>query len=210
MTRDLPPGPGGILSYFTRHRTLANLLLVLLVAAGLLAAPNMRAQFFPDVIIDEVSVSVNWDGAGAEDVDAAIVQILEPALLAVEGVESAQSTSREGRAAIDLEFEPGWDMSRAGDDVQIGGEPPIPQYRDRSRLGFVTTATPTAPDREYADDRFQDSGIEPGRRTGTTRCSGQKRNQYGNSDHDCASVTETQYAKSIDAGTEPCEIASRL
>ncbi|MEQ8343144.1 MAG: efflux RND transporter permease subunit [Marinovum algicola] len=118
MTRDLPPGPGGILSYFTRHRTLANLLLVLLVAAGLMAAPNMRAQFFPDVIIDEVSVSVNWDGAGAEDVDAAIVQILEPALLAVEGVESAQSTSREGRAAIDLEFEPGWDMARAGDDVQ--------------------------------------------------------------------------------------------
>ncbi len=27
----------------------------------------MRAQFFPDVIIDEVSVSVNWDGAGAEE-----------------------------------------------------------------------------------------------------------------------------------------------
>ncbi|WP_323763668.1 efflux RND transporter permease subunit [Marinovum sp.] len=118
MIRDLPPGPGGILSYFTRHRTLANLLLVLLVAAGVMAAPNMRAQFFPDVIVDEVSVSVNWDGAGAEDVDAAIVQILEPALLAVEGVESAESTSREGRASIDLEFEPGWDMARAGDDVQ--------------------------------------------------------------------------------------------
>lgn len=118
MTRDLGAGPGGILSYFTRHRTLANLLLVVLLAAGVMAGPKMRAQFFPDVVVNEVDVDVTWDGAGAEDVDAAIVQILEPALLAVEGVEGASSTSREGRASIELEFEPGWDMARAGDDVQ--------------------------------------------------------------------------------------------
>ncbi|MGV6811931.1 MAG: efflux RND transporter permease subunit [Brevirhabdus sp.] len=109
---------GGLLSYFTRHRTAANLLLLLMLAAGVLALPKMRAQFFPDVIIDRVSVSVKWDGAGAEDVDAGIVQLLEPALLAVEGVESSYSTSREGSARINLEFEPNWDMARAADDVQ--------------------------------------------------------------------------------------------
>jgi multidrug efflux pump subunit AcrB len=112
------PRVGGILSYFTRHRTAANLLLVVLIAAGIAAFPRMQAQFFPDVIIDEVNVSITWDGAGAEDVDRAIVQVLEPALLAVEGVESATSVSREGRASIELEFEPGWDMARAADDVQ--------------------------------------------------------------------------------------------
>ncbi|SFA99999.1 Multidrug efflux pump subunit AcrB [Poseidonocella pacifica] len=109
---------GGILAYFTRHRTAANLLLVLLIAAGLFSAPRMRAQFFPDVVVDNIDVSVRWEGAGAEDVDSAIVQILEPTLLAVEGVESSESQSREGRASIELEFEPGWDMSRAADDVQ--------------------------------------------------------------------------------------------
>ena len=116
--RGIPRGAGGVLSYFTRHRTMANLLLVLLIAAGLMALPRMRAQFFPDVILDNVSVSVTWEGAGASDVDGAIVQVLEPALMAVEGVESSESTSREGRANVRLEFEPGWDMSRAADDVQ--------------------------------------------------------------------------------------------
>lgn len=111
--------PGkGILSYFTRHRTAANLLLVVLIAAGLASLPRMRAQFFPDIIIDRVAVSVAWDGAGAEDVDRAIVQLLEPALLTVEGVESSSATAREGRASINLEFEPGWNMDRAADDVQ--------------------------------------------------------------------------------------------
>lgn len=113
-----PAAARGVLGYFARHRTAANLLLVVLIALGLSAFPRMRAQFFPDVIIDNVTVSVAWDGAGAEDVDFAIVQILEPALLAVEGVESSRSTSREGRASITLEFEPGWDMARAADDVQ--------------------------------------------------------------------------------------------
>jgi len=108
----------GILSYFTRHGTAANLLLVILIAAGIVSFPRMRAQFFPDVIIDNVSVSVAWSGAGAEDVDLAIVQILEPALLSVEGVAASTSSSSEGRANIQLEFEPGWDMSRAADDVQ--------------------------------------------------------------------------------------------
>ena len=51
MVRDLPIGAGGILSYFTRHKTVANLLLVVLVVSGLLTIPNMRAQFFPDVIV---------------------------------------------------------------------------------------------------------------------------------------------------------------
>ncbi|WP_090201815.1 efflux RND transporter permease subunit [Yoonia tamlensis] len=109
----------GILSYFTRHRTAANLLLVLMLAAGLLALPQMRAQYFPDVVVDDLTVSVAWSGAGAEDVDTAIVQVMEPALLAVEGVISSATTSVEGRATIRLEFEPGYDIDRAAEDVQL-------------------------------------------------------------------------------------------
>ncbi len=108
----------GLLSYFTRHRTAANLLLMLLLLLGVAAIPNMRAQFFPDVVTETVSVSVEWEGAGPEDVDSAIVQALEPALLAVEGVENTESTSREGWATLSVDFEPGWDMARAQDDVQ--------------------------------------------------------------------------------------------
>jgi multidrug efflux pump subunit AcrB len=117
-----PQAAYGILSYFTRHATVANLLLVVLLALGITTYPRMRAQFFPDVVIDTVTVSVAWSGAGADDVDAAIVQVMEPTLLAVEGVSSSSSRSREGSARITLEFEPGWDMARAADDVQAAVE----------------------------------------------------------------------------------------
>ncbi|MFL2794588.1 MAG: efflux RND transporter permease subunit [Paracoccaceae bacterium] len=118
MTRLSPQTANGILSYFTRHKTMANLLLVMLIVAGLLALPKMRSQFFPDIIVDKINLSVVWQGAGAEDVDAAIVRVLEPVLLGVDGVSGANSTSNEGRARISLEFEPSWDMARAKADVE--------------------------------------------------------------------------------------------
>ena len=108
----------GILSYFTRHKTAANLLMGLMLLAGLVAAPNMRAQYFPDVVSESLTVSVTWPNAGAGDVDAGIVQVLEPALLLVAGVTESFSTSYEGRARISLEFAPGQDMGRAERDVQ--------------------------------------------------------------------------------------------
>jgi multidrug efflux pump subunit AcrB len=154
----------GLFSYFTRHRTLANLLLVLMIAAGAFAVPNMRAQFFPDVIVDEIDISVRWDGAGAEDVDQGIVQLLEPALLAVEGVESSEARSREGSARIELEFQPGWDMGRATNDVrqavdsvtqlpEEADEPEISRSTWFDRVTDVVIQGPVAPEQlaNYAD-----------------------------------------------------------
>lgn len=156
MARELPRAAGGLLSYFTRHRTAANLLLMVMVVLGLAAVPNMRAQFFPDVIIDDITVIVLWEGAGPEDVDNGIVQVLEPVLLVVDGVESSASTSREGRGTISLEFEPGWDMARAVDDVQIAidaittlpeeaEDPVVRRGSWRDRVTDVVITGPVAP-----------------------------------------------------------------
>ncbi|SLN51261.1 efflux RND transporter permease subunit [Ruegeria meonggei] len=157
MMRDIPGAAGGILSYFTRHRTVANLLLLVMLVLGAAAIPNMRAQFFPDVILEEVTVNVEWDSAGPEDVDKGIVQLLEPSLLAVEGVAYTYTTSREGSARISLEFEPNWDMSRAVEEVRTAidgvdslpddSETPTIQRRAwRDRVTDVVVTGPVAPD----------------------------------------------------------------
>ncbi|WP_113912395.1 efflux RND transporter permease subunit [Roseovarius dicentrarchi] len=153
MVRPMPKSAGGVLSYFTRHRTAANLLLVVMVVLGLAAIPNMRAQFFPDVVIANVSVSVEWRGAGAEDIDAAIIQVLEPEMQAIEGVDSTSATSRENFGSILIEFQPGWDMSRASSDVQtavdsittLPDEAEEPSVRRGSWTDRVTDVVITGP-----------------------------------------------------------------
>ncbi len=157
----------GLLSYFTRHSTAANLLLVIMLALGLAALPKMRAQFFPDIIIDSVTVTMAWQGAGAEDVDSAIVQVLEPALLNVEGVVSSSAFSREGRAVVSLEFENGWDMARGTDDVQSAvdaitlfpSEAETPKVRRGSWRDRVTDVVITGPVAVEQLGRFSDEFV---------------------------------------------------
>ncbi len=133
----------GLFSYFVRHKTIANLLLLLMLAAGTLAFPNMRAQFFPDVVVDDIDLTVVWEGAGAEDVDEGIVQLLEPALIGVAGVSATSATSFEGRAGITLEFEPGTDIEKAREDVQLA-------------LDSVTNLPSDADDPEIRSGRWSD------------------------------------------------------
>ena len=108
----------GLFRYFTHHKTAANLLLVVMLVAGLAAIPQMRAQFFPDVVVDNITVDIRWSGAGAEDIDRGIIQLVGPTLQAVDGVTQVTAQAREGRGSFTLEFETGWDMSRANADVQ--------------------------------------------------------------------------------------------
>lgn len=112
------PRNQGIIGYMVGHRTAANLLLLLMLVAGLAAGLNIRAQFFPDVVFETVTVRVAWPGAGPEDLDRGVVALLEPALRVIDGIESSSSTSIENSTTIRLEFAAGWDMGRAMDDVK--------------------------------------------------------------------------------------------
>ncbi|MCB1397731.1 MAG: efflux RND transporter permease subunit [Rhodobacter sp.] len=108
---------GGLTAYFARHPTAATILMAVMLILGLVSGTQIRSQFFPDVVIDTITVTVDWDGAGPEAVDASIVAVIEPALKSIEGVSGTTSVSSEGRATVTLTFDPGWDMARAGDDV---------------------------------------------------------------------------------------------
>ena len=129
-------GARGLLAYFIAHRTAANLLMALMLLAGVWGGLSIRQQFFPDVVIETVTVSVAWTGAGPEEVDRQIVAVLEPALLAVEGVESTSSVAREGAASLTLQFEPDWDMGRAADDVRaaIDAAEDLPDAAERPEV----------------------------------------------------------------------------
>lgn len=109
---------GGIISYFARHGTIANLLLTLMIVVGLVSITKIRAQFFPDVVLETVTIAVGWKGAGPEDIDNGLVSLLEPALIGIDSVESIKSVSREGSARISINFETGTDMGKATQDVK--------------------------------------------------------------------------------------------
>ncbi len=114
----VPGGGGGLMALFVRHRNAANLLMALLIIGGVAALMRMNTQFFPNFGLDWVKVSIVWPAANARDVDAKIVQLVEPELRFLDGVKRVIASSREGVGSVTVEFVAGTDMRKAQADVE--------------------------------------------------------------------------------------------
>ena len=154
--------------YFTRHGTLANLVLALMLVLGLVSITKIRAQFFPDVVLESVTIQAKWKGAGPSDIDESIVSALEPTLIGIDSLENIESVSREGSARISLSFEPGTDMGKAVQDVKDAVEENmnLPSTLDeidvkkRSWRDRVTNVVISGPVPLSQLDRFADEFVQ--------------------------------------------------
>lgn len=157
------PGSKGLVSLFTRHPNAANLVMVLMIIFGIFALSQINTQFFPTIETKSVTVTVGWSGASAEDVEANILQIVEPEVRFIGGVDKMTSYAREGSGTIVLEFEPSADMQIALGDVEsavkaISNLPEdsdapktkLAQFYDRVARLAITGNVPEAALRIYA------------------------------------------------------------
>jgi multidrug efflux pump subunit AcrB len=132
----MPEDTGGVLGFFARHRTAANLVMIVMMLAGFIGLTKMNTQFFPDFGIDIVLTTVSWPGASATDVDNNIVQPIDREVRFLDNVKQVISTSREGFASIVVEFERGSDMQAALVDVEtaVGQITTLPEDSDEPKL----------------------------------------------------------------------------
>lgn len=103
----------GIIAKLIRHKNAANLLMALLVIFGLWGVYKLNRQFFPDTPSQEVTVSVVWSGASAEDIQNNILTAVEPSVRFLDGVEAMWAQAREGSGTIVLTFDQTADMGEA-------------------------------------------------------------------------------------------------
>ena len=121
---DPAPGTGGrapgtgFITLFANHPVAANLLMVMMLLAGVWSIRELNTQFFPSFNVDYATVRVAWSGASAEDVEELITTPLEQELRDVDFVRQMTSTSSEGMSVISLEFEEGTDMGLSVDQVK--------------------------------------------------------------------------------------------
>ena len=108
----------GPIAWFARNHVAANLLLGVIVCAGLAALPSMPQKSFPDIDIHLITVSVEYLGATPEEVEEGVCIRIEEDLEGIEGVERIRSTASEGVCSVRVELFEDADEARALDDVK--------------------------------------------------------------------------------------------
>lgn len=107
-----------MIAWFVRHPTAANLLLVLIVAAGIMAAPTLKRETFPDFRDTEAEISVIYRGATATEVEDAICRRIWGAVDAVEHLQELSCTAQENVARAVATMAPGGDAGRFVTDLR--------------------------------------------------------------------------------------------
>jgi multidrug efflux pump len=96
----------------------ATVLSLLLIVLGVMAFSRLTLRELPAIDPPVVSVEVQYPGASAAVVESRVTQVLEDALSGIEGVETIESNSVNGRASVSLEFTQARDIEGAANDVR--------------------------------------------------------------------------------------------
>lgn len=101
-----------------RRPVFATVMSLLLIVLGFMAFTRLTLRELPAIDPPIVSVDVTYPGASAGVVETRITQVLEDALAGIEGIESIESRSVNGRASISIEFTLERDIEAAANDVR--------------------------------------------------------------------------------------------
>lgn len=101
-----------------RRPVLATVMSLLLITLGLMAFTKLTLRELPEIDPPVVSVSLAYPGASAAVVESRVTQILEDAVSGIEGVETLESRSANGRSSLTIEFTLERDIEAAANDVR--------------------------------------------------------------------------------------------
>ena len=108
----------GVIGWFVRNRVAANLLMAVIIGAGLLALPEIREEVVPEMDPEIISVTVPYLGAAPEEVEEGVCARIEEAVASLVGVERITSTAAEGVGTVLIEVLDGTDPRQLLDDVK--------------------------------------------------------------------------------------------
>ncbi|MFD9781777.1 efflux RND transporter permease subunit [[Kitasatospora] papulosa] len=87
------------------QRALIGLISIVALVFGAIAIPQLKQQLLPTIELPMVSVLAPYQGASPDVVEKQVVEPLENAIKAVDGVEGITSTASEGNAVVMASFD---------------------------------------------------------------------------------------------------------
>lgn len=103
-----------------RRPVFAWMLMFGLIVFGAISMNRLGISQMPAVDFPVLRISVGWEGAAPEIIEAELIDRIEQAVISVEGLKEVRSSVRQGQGSVELEFELDRDIDAALQEVQAG------------------------------------------------------------------------------------------
>lgn len=107
-----------MISFFTRHPTGANVLMVAILLLGAFALPKLQKDTFPVTQTKNIEIRISYSGASPAEVVEEICTPLEEAIDLINGVKEFTCDARENMAIGNVEIDDGENIDALTSDIQ--------------------------------------------------------------------------------------------
>ncbi|BFM08073.1 efflux RND transporter permease subunit [Halioxenophilus aromaticivorans] len=108
-----------LVGLFIRNSVAANMLMLLILAAGAVALMDVRIEGFPRLPPDTVEITVVQVGASAQQIEESVTRSLEEALEGLPGAKTVSSISAQGYATVYVQRQDHYELERLIEDVKL-------------------------------------------------------------------------------------------
>ncbi len=109
----------GIIAWMARNPVAANLLMLVVMVAGIQALFDITKEVFPTIEPNWINIIVPYPGSSPVEVEQGILIKIEESVQDIVGIETIRSTASEGSGKVIVEFEAGTDMAEAMNKIQL-------------------------------------------------------------------------------------------
>ncbi|WP_423928073.1 efflux RND transporter permease subunit [Candidatus Palauibacter sp.] len=108
----------GAIAWMANHGVAANLLMVLIIVAGIVSLVNLPQETFPEISLDTIQIRVQYPGASPDEVEQAIVQRIEERISGIQGIDRITGAASQNVGVVMAELALGTDQSRTLDEIK--------------------------------------------------------------------------------------------
>ncbi|PTB32817.1 efflux RND transporter permease subunit [Photobacterium phosphoreum] len=108
----------GIIAWFTRNHVAANLLMLIVMIGGLFSVSLINKEIFPTFGTNKITISSQYTGAAAADVEQGIIVKIEQAVDDIADVKRVTAIANQGTGIVTLELNNDADLDKILDEVK--------------------------------------------------------------------------------------------
>lgn len=125
-----------------RRPVFAWMLMAAMMIFGYINFSTLGVSQNPDIDFPYVNISVNLEGASPEVMESEVADVIENAVMGVEGLVDLSSTARYGQASINLEFDLDRDVDAALQEVQSRVSQVLRRLPDNIEAPVISKSNP--------------------------------------------------------------------
>ncbi len=128
---------GKIIRWFAHNAVAANLLMVSILIAGVLAIrTSIPLEIFPPIRFDAIQVTTFLPGATPEDIEKGVTIKIEEAIHDLEGIKELTSRSSESVSSVSAKVVSGYDKQKLLENIKlrVDGLSTLPENAERPRI----------------------------------------------------------------------------